>query len=294
MSDPFSQGILLDSYYLTIIALSVGLVTFTFVRLMNPLIRWHEHGNVWTGPFKREDLAVVFALVGWFSLQVLGGLKIAAEAGKKAAEGGGAEAAGSITSSILLFNIVTQIAITGAVLFFMLFMRKIEVAEIFGLTRMKLRRVFAWAFVAMIPTFTIVAAVGVLTAKWIFQDHLGTEPESQKIIQTFLGNSDPILRFLIVISACLIAPVCEEIIFRGFLYPAIKKHSERFFATLIVSLLFAVVHMNAAGLPALFVLAILITIAYEMTGSLLVPICMHAIFNITQTGLLFYQASHGG
>lgn len=294
MSDPFSQGILLDSYYFTIIALVVGLITFTFVRLMNPLLRWNEHGNVWTGPFRFEDLIVVFALVGWFSLQVLGALKIAADKAAAVESSSAAGDGGGITSSLLLFSLVTQIAVTGGVLFFLLYLRRIEAAELFGLARMKPSRVITWTLVAMIPVFIIVTLVGIATTTWLFNDRLGTEPESQKIIQTFLKNPDPVLRFLIVVSACIVAPVCEEIIFRGFLYPAIKKHSERFFATLIVSALFAVVHLNAAGLPSLFVLAILLTIAYEMTGSILVPICMHATFNIVQTGLMFYALNHGG
>jgi membrane protease YdiL (CAAX protease family) len=283
VSDAFSQGILLDSFYLTIIALVVGLVTFTFVRVMNPLLRWNEHGNVWTGPFRFEDLIVVFLLVGWFSLQVLGALSAAASVTPDTPPP-------TLTSDALLLSLVTQIATVGAVLFFLLYLRKIEVAELFGLTRMPLRTVLIKSILVMIPVFVIVAIVGHFTITLFFQKEGGAQPETQLVIQAFLKNPDPILRGLIVISACIVAPVCEEILFRGFLYPAIKKHSERFFATLVVSLLFAVVHMNAPALPALFVLAIFLTIAYEITGSILVPICMHAIFNGVQTSLLFYQA----
>ena len=286
MSDAYSQGILLDSFYLTIIALIVGLVTFTFVRVMNPLLRWNEHGNVWTGPFRFEDLIVVFLLVGWFALQVLGALGNAASVTADTPRP-------ALTPDLLLLSLVTQIATVGAVLFFLLYLRKIEVAELFGLTRMPLRTVLVKSILVMIPVFVIVAIVGHFTITLFFQKD-GAQPESQQVIQAFLNSPDPILRGLIVISACIVAPVCEEILFRGFLYPAIKKHSERFFATLIVSLLFAVVHINAPALPALFVLAIFLTIAYEITGSILVPICMHAIFNCVQTGLLFTQANNAG
>ena len=58
-----------------------------------------------------------------------------------------------------------------------------------------------------------------------------------------------------------------------------KAVGEDSLAALLTSALFALVHVNLASLPALFYLALCLTLAYEWTGSLLVPITMHALFN---------------
>jgi membrane protease YdiL (CAAX protease family) len=49
--------------------------------------------------------------------------------------------------------------------------------------------------------------------------------------------------------------------------------------------------MNVPSLPGLFVLALCLTLAYEASGSLLVPIGMHALFNLSQLVALYVQAT---
>ena len=44
---------------------------------------------------------------------------------------------------------------------------------------------------------------------------------------------------------------------------------------------------SCQSLPALFVLALCLTIAYEWTGSLFVPIAMHAMFNSMNLLLMY-------
>jgi membrane protease YdiL (CAAX protease family) len=65
-------------------------------------------------------------------------------------------------------------------------------------------------------------------------------------------------------------------------------------AIVLTSLLFASLH--AAQWPApipLFVLALGLGIVYQRTGSLLAPICMHALFNGLSTFAMFYKSLEG-
>ena len=80
-------------------------------------------------------------------------------------------------------------------------------------------------------------------------------------------------------AVVVLAPVCEEVFFRGYIYAATKRFSDRFFACLFSSLLFAVVHHNINALFPLFFLAIILVIAYELTGSLWTPMLIHALVN---------------
>ena len=80
-------------------------------------------------------------------------------------------------------------------------------------------------------------------------------------------------------AAVIGAPIAEEIIFRGYLYPIAKKYTSRWFAVLFTGVLFGVVHLNLMGLPTLALIGVVLAILYERTGSLWVPVFCHMAFN---------------
>jgi membrane protease YdiL (CAAX protease family) len=91
-----------------------------------------------------------------------------------------------------------------------------------------------------------------------------------------------------MVMAIIVAPVAEEVIFRGYLYPIGKRYAGPFFAMVLTSLLFAALHGHAASLPALFTLAMCLGLAYEKTGTLLVPLIMHAVFNAISVAAIMF------
>jgi len=100
-------------------------------------------------------------------------------------------------------------------------------------------------------------------------------------------------RFLLAAGvAALVAPVTEEFLFRGYFYGVLRRYVGVVPAMLFTSTLFAAIHMNGPVFLPLFVLAMCLTLAYEATGSLLVPMLMHALFNSVMLGTMFYTAHH--
>jgi len=93
---------------------------------------------------------------------------------------------------------------------------------------------------------------------------------------------------LIVALAVLVAPVFEEILFRGLAYPVLKKRWGLWRALVFVSLIFAVIHLHAPSAAALLVLGIALGLAYETTGSILTPITMHSLFNTANVFVLLH------
>jgi membrane protease YdiL (CAAX protease family) len=91
--------------------------------------------------------------------------------------------------------------------------------------------------------------------------------------------------------AIVLAPVAEEFIFRGVLYPFIKQLGFPKIAWIGVSFLFALIHGDAAIFIPLFVLALALTWLYEFTDNLLAPICAHALFNAVNMVLLVVQTN---
>jgi len=97
------------------------------------------------------------------------------------------------------------------------------------------------------------------------------------------------LRAYLVFFAIVLAPVAEEFMFRGVLFPYVKQLGYPRFAWLGVSFLFAFIHWNAPTLVPLFVLALIFTWLYQKTDCLLAPIAAHSLFNTANLVILFTQ-----
>ncbi|KAB2641395.1 MAG: CPBP family intramembrane metalloprotease [Verrucomicrobia bacterium] len=113
--------------------------------------------------------------------------------------------------------------------------------------------------------------------KWM-EDTLGVEPvqDSVKLLQ---NNHDPRTLGLMAVAAMLAAPLCEEIVFRGYLYSAAKKFAGPWVAGACSALVFAAAHNSLAPLLPLFSFGCLLVLAYELTGSLWAPVAMHFCLN---------------
>lgn len=110
----------------------------------------------------------------------------------------------------------------------------------------------------------------------------------QDVVEFLRDAESPRDRIAVLVMAVAVAPLAEETIFRGYLYPVGKKYLGPFFSAVITAALFAVLHGHLASVPALFTLALCLTLSYEKTGSLLVPMLMHSVFNaISIVGILY-------
>ncbi len=109
--------------------------------------------------------------------------------------------------------------------------------------------------------------------------HFKLEPKEQLPIHALRVSMSWGGRLALGATAVLLAPVTEEMLFRGILYPAIKQAGHPRLALWGTSLLFAAVHMNLVTFVPLAVLALVLTALYERTDNLLAPITAHVLFN---------------
>lgn len=101
----------------------------------------------------------------------------------------------------------------------------------------------------------------------------------QEVVRAFGETDDVTLLTMLSATAVLVAPVCEEVLFRGYVYPVAKHFAGRGPAIVFSALVFAVAHNNAMALLPLAVLAVLLVLVYEWTGSIWTPIAAHMLFN---------------
>lgn len=101
----------------------------------------------------------------------------------------------------------------------------------------------------------------------------------QDSVQLLKTSTDPTVLILMAVAAVLVAPISEEIIFRGYLYAAAKKYAGTWVAAICTGLIFAAVHGSLAALLPLFIFGVILALLYEKTGSLWAPIAVHFCFN---------------
>ncbi|HEX2844396.1 MAG TPA: type II CAAX endopeptidase family protein [Candidatus Limnocylindria bacterium] len=85
--------------------------------------------------------------------------------------------------------------------------------------------------------------------------------------------------WLAVVAIVLLAPVAEELFFRGVIFNAFLREGGRRWAFLGSSALFAVIHLSIAAFVPIFLLGLALAWVYHRTGSLVAPIVMHATVN---------------
>ena len=92
--------------------------------------------------------------------------------------------------------------------------------------------------------------------------------------------------------AVILAPVAEEILFRGVLLRFAVQRIGVFGGCMLISLLFAMIHMHLPSMAPIFILAFALSLAYLATGSLLVPVVMHILFNAQSLIIMLFMQSN--
>ena len=120
------------------------------------------------------------------------------------------------------------------------------------------------------------------------QRFFGGGSSKQSIVEFFSASRTIKERILIIVFAVAIAPIVEEFVFRFFIYGVLKRYVGCLLGVILSSLLFAAAHAHFPSFVPLFVLGCCFAIAYEWSGSILVSMTMHSLFNsLTLTALAF-------
>lgn len=145
-------------------------------------------------------------------------------------------------------------------------------------------RAYVISFVAFIA---IIAAMGVLIH--------ALAPEANKddnaiFLQMFKSPWWPLAILLVGVGA----PVSEELLFRGYLFPAIAQTRLGLWgATGISSGLWAVSHAySGIGMVQVFVIGLILSLILVRTGSLRVTMVCHALYNTMLAGLMMAGADN--
>ncbi|MBA2792746.1 MAG: CPBP family intramembrane metalloprotease [Thermoleophilaceae bacterium] len=145
----------------------------------------------------------------------------------------------------------------------------------FGLRKSAFWPALGWAALGIVSFYFITAIYTVLVPT-----------DAEQGVTQDLGADNGTLGLVIAgVMVMVVAPVAEEIFFRGFFYRALRSRFSIFAAAALDGLVFGVIHYNFEGaealllLPPLALLGFIFCLVYEKTGSLFPVIGMHAFNN---------------
>ncbi len=136
------------------------------------------------------------------------------------------------------------------------------------------RQMPLWSGVGLAVLGAVLCALALppLDAAW--QGMIGAVSEARILPESWGGQA------LMLLALAFVPAVMEEAFFRGALLTSLMDGSRRVTATLLTALAFALMHQNAANLPSLLVLSLLLTLLMLRTGQIAVPVAAHLIYNL--------------
>ena len=180
-------------------------------------------------------------------------------------------------------NMIVNILLSEALLivptFFMLLFGKEKVTEVLSIRKMKLSTVCGVVAFTMAasPLITLVNL-----ASQLFVENTVTSSSEQ-----FLSLHPLLLVFFVGI----LAPVCEEVVFRGAIFSGFKKEGNIFKAVFASGLLFGLLHMNINQASYAFVIGVLLGFLVEATGSIFSSILFHVLINSSNAIMMIISDS---
>jgi membrane protease YdiL (CAAX protease family) len=113
-------------------------------------------------------------------------------------------------------------------------------------------------------------------------------------VDSFFQNAPD--AWMVALFGIFIAPICEEIAFRGFLYPSLRRWTGRILAAILTSVPFAFLHAaqvaHAWGpLSLVLIVSLVLVWVREKTNSVACSALVHACYNFSIFAVIFYASA---
>jgi hypothetical protein len=106
----------------------------------------------------------------------------------------------------------------------------------------------------------------------------------QRIVEDIGADTNTLLLVIGALVVIVVAPVCEEMFFRGVMFRVLRQRMAFWPAAVADGVLFGLVHWSPVILPVLAVLGIMFCYVYERTGSIFPTIALHSLNNTIAYG----------
>ena len=114
-----------------------------------------------------------------------------------------------------------------------------------------------------------------LVMNYFFENQRGSNP----LLEIVLNNNNYFVFFVLFITTTILAPLFEEIIFRGVLLPVLSRDFGITIGIIFSSFIFALAHLSFSEFPPLFVLGTGLACTRLISGRLISSVVMHSLWN---------------
>ena len=125
--------------------------------------------------------------------------------------------------------------------------------------------------------FLAIFAINLLYQLILSALHLNIQTNDQTILQ--LGKVAPFTVYGLLLLAVFVAPLCEEVLFRGFLFMGFQRSMPLPWAVILSAFIFAAAHNDLPSFPVLFCIGLLLALLRWRTRSLWPGILLHLLNN---------------
>jgi len=272
-----AKYVLLDFELVTLIALAAGVLAYAAGRRLERADP--AEGDRTPPEFDGFDLVLMFFPAMLFLIYPIAEV-LTARTGKPEAEEASDPTVAAILMNLGYFSFV------GVMTYGLIeWVRNRRVSELFGLRRLHAANIVVISILGGVLSILLCGwLVGDFANRYL-QDLFG-DLDLQEPVKMLRDSDSTAHLALSVLMACAAAPFVEELLFRGYIYGTLRQLTHPVFAAVVVGALFAVVHGNLPALLPLWVFSILLSLAYELTRCLWVPVGMHVFFNAANIVLM--------
>ncbi len=142
-----------------------------------------------------------------------------------------------------------------------------------------------WGIIGSAAMFLVSGAIGG------FEEHVLHQKVQETAVDLLKTVHGP-LAFLFAFIACILAPIVEELVFRGFLFNALLRYSPVAIAAVLSALVFGIAHGSWSAFAPLAGAGLVLAVVYYRTGALSASMIAHAGFNaIAVVGFFFFKTA---
>lgn len=237
-----------------------------------------EHAEQVAAPQKYGALTIYSVLIGWLATQQVVGTVVQIALKDAHLLQQGALIAGTATFFLYLLT-------NGPGILWVYFLAlKPRAIKFFDGVRLRFKvdrsgpiRLIVYGFLTWLSAVPCVVVAYLIAAKY-----LGSQGSSNPIISIVMQaarTNDMAATLIFYATLGILAPICEEILFRGFLYTALRRYWGILPSMLLSAALFAGIHLDAGGFLPLMTLGLLFAFTLERTRSILPCIIAHGLWN---------------
>lgn len=148
-------------------------------------------------------------------------------------------------------------------------------------------------FVRTLPLIGIVAFFWNSLLNWMVKYGLLDSFQPQEAVLVFTDNQSPVALGCLAFFAIIMAPIAEEVIFRGCIYRFLKSKLQPYAAMLLSACVFGLIHGNLMAFVPLTFVGFLLAYSYEKERNLLIPIFYHGLFNCLTLSMITLHVLSG-